>query len=150
MIERAKRTLLIDEGYRTKPYNDHQGNCTVGIGHLIHLGPCTEKDRSKVYTSAEIDLLLEQDVSQAVKDVVSIFGPILDKLTDVQVYGLVLMMFQLGKTRVLKFKNMINAVMRLDFTEAAIEVLDSDWHRNDTPKRAVKVARLLAGRQTWA
>jgi GH24 family phage-related lysozyme (muramidase) len=25
-------------------YNDPEGNCTVGIGHLVHLGKCTKKD----------------------------------------------------------------------------------------------------------
>jgi GH24 family phage-related lysozyme (muramidase) len=33
------------EGFRSQPYNDSEGNATIGIGHLIHLGPVTAADR---------------------------------------------------------------------------------------------------------
>jgi GH24 family phage-related lysozyme (muramidase) len=34
------------EGFRATPYNDLANNCTIGYGHLIHMGPCTSGDRS--------------------------------------------------------------------------------------------------------
>jgi GH24 family phage-related lysozyme (muramidase) len=27
--------------------NDGAGNCTIGFGHLVHKGPCTESDRTR-------------------------------------------------------------------------------------------------------
>lgn len=33
------------EGYRDMPYNDSGNNATVAIGHLLHLGPLTDRDR---------------------------------------------------------------------------------------------------------
>ena len=32
------------EGDQYGLYNDHEGNCTVGIGHLVHFGNCNERD----------------------------------------------------------------------------------------------------------
>ena len=33
------------EALRLVPYNDIAGNATVGWGHLLHKGPCTEDDK---------------------------------------------------------------------------------------------------------
>ena len=33
------------EGVRLTPYNDVAGNATVGYGHLLHKGPCSEEDK---------------------------------------------------------------------------------------------------------
>jgi|SRR5579871_3225347 len=35
------------EGFCAKMYNDSGGNCSVGYGHLLHIGPCTGKDPSE-------------------------------------------------------------------------------------------------------
>ncbi len=37
------------EGFRAQLYNDPVGHCTIGIGHLVHHGPCngTEPDEFK-------------------------------------------------------------------------------------------------------
>jgi lysozyme len=34
------------EGFVATPYNDPGGHCTIGFGHLIHRGPCTDADRA--------------------------------------------------------------------------------------------------------
>ena len=45
------RFLLAWEGFRPECYDDGgipgKGNCTIGIGHLVHLGPTTQADRQK-------------------------------------------------------------------------------------------------------
>jgi GH24 family phage-related lysozyme (muramidase) len=33
------------EGYRGECYDDSRGNCTIGVGHLVHTGPTTGGDR---------------------------------------------------------------------------------------------------------
>ncbi|MCL9758684.1 lysozyme [Frankia sp. AiPa1] len=39
--------LLGWEGFRAAPYDDATGNCTIGNGHLIHRGICTDQDRAQ-------------------------------------------------------------------------------------------------------
>lgn len=47
-MDKKGQSFLIDsEGIRTIPYNDSVSNSTIGIGHLIHLGPVTPADRKK-------------------------------------------------------------------------------------------------------
>lgn len=51
--------LIHNEGIRTKPYNDAAGHCTIGIGHLLHKGPCNGSERSM--TEEEVRDLFEAD-----------------------------------------------------------------------------------------
>lgn len=60
--------LIKWEGARSKPYDDGGpglGNCTVGVGHLIHYGPCTQAELDQPPLSlAEINRLLLADVAR--------------------------------------------------------------------------------------
>lgn len=49
------RFIADAEGLRTQLYNDDwkplatsQGNCTIGVGHLVHRGPCTYADPAEL------------------------------------------------------------------------------------------------------
>jgi GH24 family phage-related lysozyme (muramidase) len=56
------------EGYVGKPYNDPVGHCTVGYGHLLHLGACTSADFSRYGSgldAAEALRLLRRDAQDA-------------------------------------------------------------------------------------
>lgn len=57
--------LLQHEGNRGL-YNDSQGNCTFGIGHLVHLGPCTQADHAKYdgYNLRQRYALAHQDIAR--------------------------------------------------------------------------------------
>ncbi len=35
------------EGFRATVYDDPAGHCTIGFGHLVHLGRCTSADRAR-------------------------------------------------------------------------------------------------------
>ncbi len=37
---RGLRFIARHEGFRSRLYNDPVGHCTIGYGHLVHLGPC--------------------------------------------------------------------------------------------------------------
>jgi GH24 family phage-related lysozyme (muramidase) len=52
------------EGFYPRPYNDPVGHCTIGYGHLIHLGNCTRRDRRKWgrLTEAEARRLLRKNL----------------------------------------------------------------------------------------
>lgn len=61
--------ILREEGYRARPYNDSADNATIGVGHLLHYGPVTVKDRVRyalgLSRSAALDLL-RQDAARFV------------------------------------------------------------------------------------
>lgn len=71
--QRGLEFILGWEGSRSTPYDDGGagvGNCTVGVGHLIHLGPCTPGELAQPpLTDAQIVNVLRQDV-QRFEDVV--------------------------------------------------------------------------------
>lgn len=83
------------EGFRSLPYNDPVGHCTVGYGHLIHRGNCTQSDRNEwgTLTPAEGLELLRSDVrhfERAVESLVNV------PLTQHQFDALVSFAFNLG------------------------------------------------------
>ena len=76
----------------------------------------------------------------------------LDDLSTFQWFGgldpirqraLVDMRFQLGPIGFRGFSRMIAAVAAGDYARAAVEALDSDWFRQDTPARAARVSSML-------
>lgn len=54
--------LTTFEGSRLKPYNDSNGFCTVGVGHLLHRSRCTSADHP--ITAAKSRALLASDVKK--------------------------------------------------------------------------------------
>ena len=60
------------EGVRRRPY-DHDGarNCTVGVGQLLHHGPCTAAERHQQLTDAQVQQGMAAEVTrftEAVRD----------------------------------------------------------------------------------
>jgi lysozyme len=63
-----------NEGCVLHPYDDGgpgKGNATIGVGHLIHLGPVTQADVQKYrgFTEADAMKLLHSDVAKVVEAV---------------------------------------------------------------------------------
>ncbi len=62
------------EGYTSgTPYNDVYQNCTVGYGHLIHTGACTDADRAKTW---DADALFATDVTEHERRLKSSLGSV--------------------------------------------------------------------------
>lgn len=65
--------ILSWEGLREYPYNDLEdplkATCTVGYGHTLHAGSCSETEMNHKYDQNELLDFLVNDVSQAEKDV---------------------------------------------------------------------------------
>lgn len=57
------------EGCVLRPYNDSAGHCTVGVGHLLHYGPCTAQETYQRITQPKAMELLRKDADVAVKAV---------------------------------------------------------------------------------
>lgn len=70
---------LLREGLRLNLYNDPVGHCTIGIGHLVHLGPCDGRESEAPFTTGftqeQAYELFRTDVAnyeRAVRDLVKV------------------------------------------------------------------------------
>lgn len=138
LIEQIKEDLIKHEGYKDEIYLCSEGIPTFGIGHAIKeadieytwpVGTPIEKDR--------IDNAFEEDFNTAVADCCALFlnfGSLPEQVQRV----LVNMAFNLGRTRLGRFKKMITAVNEGNFSKAANEMVDSRWY-NQVGNRSVEL-----------
>ena len=83
-------------------YNDSAGNCTIGYGHLVHLGACNSADHARYphgITRAQAAQLLRGDVSVAER---AIRSDVKVRLNQHQFDALASFVFNIGTTA---FKN---------------------------------------------
>ena len=140
-MDRLLESVKKHEGYRNKVYLDTLGKRTVGVGHL-----CVEEfwEDDKEYEEKFLMDILEADLQNAIKgakDLMAEHGcmDIDEKAEEI----IIEMIFQLGKTGVSKFRNMWKALSGLDYSTAAIEMLDSRWAKQ-TPNRAEAMSAEMA------
>lgn len=92
----------------------------------------------------EAELMLKNDLERCYADLYGIFGfEMFILLSDKRKMILIDMIYNLGKTRFSTFKKMIQAVKDKDFYEAATQILDSKYAREDVPERAKRNAKLM-------
>lgn len=137
------KVIAFEEGFRAKPYKDQLGYPTIGYGIKL-----ASKDANIDHFDCEIPepvarLWLE---SHALKEEAKLcqYAWFIDQRKDVQDI-LISMSYQMGVGGLLKFKKMIEALSVGDFDVAYKEALDSKWARSDSPKRAVRHARVIKG-----
>lgn len=127
--EEVQKQLMIDEGVKYTIYLDHLGYPTFGIGHLI-----TEKDPEygqEVGTDIKakrVGEVFQSDLDITISECEALYEKWDDFPGEVQEI-LVNMMFNLGRTRLSKFKNMREAIDNQDWATAAVEGRDSRWYR---------------------
>ena len=128
-IDRVRKQLEIDEGVVYEIYNDHLGYPTFGIGHLVRktdpeyglmVGDSVSKER--------VQEAFEADLTVACNEC-SILYYDWHKFPDEVQEILVNMMFNLGRPRLSKFRNMKKALDKRDWKLAAVEGRDSLWYR---------------------
>lgn len=128
-------TIKRHEGYRRHPYRDTEGKLTVGYGRNLD---------SKGITEEEAHYLLINDIKNAMDDLEILFPGITDMATDECYTALVDMMFNLGFSKFITFRNMIDAIKKRDFERASEEVL---WNkRPDGKKEMTKYYRQVGKR----
>ena len=131
MIDTKKR-IRQHEGFSPTLYRDSLGYATIGFGHLV-----TDDDNFQegvIYSPEELEGVFNQDYEIAKNDGQSIIDNELNGLNGYseeqkQIIESVLieMCFNLGKPRVLKFKNFLQALRDKDVKKAKAEMLDSRW-----------------------
>tara|TARA_Y100000401_G_scaffold101213_2_gene90626 strand:+ start:1951 stop:2415 length:465 start_codon:yes stop_codon:yes gene_type:complete len=125
---RLKEEITADEGKVLEIYKDHLGYPTVGVGHLI-----LESDEefgqpigTKI-TETRCDELLFRDLNIVLSECEDRFhNNWIDWPEEVKLI-IANMAFNLGLTRLVKFKKMFAALNEGDYKKASEEGLDSRW-----------------------
>ena len=129
LIEQIKEDLVKHEGYVTEIYLCSENYPTFGIGHMV-----TEEDMEYTWpvgtpvTDERILQVFHDDCKIAVEDAEKLVDDLYDHPDDV-IRVLVNMVFNLGRPRLSKFKNMLAAVEAKDYVKSAEEMIDSKWYR---------------------
>lgn len=121
-------------GTRHYLYRDSVGITTVGYGRNTETG----------FSEEEATLMLNNDVLSAIKDSKDLLGlNIFDSLSEVRKRVIVNMCFNLGVTRLRKFKNFLKEIKHNNWAEASYEMVDSSWYTQvgGRAKRLVKMMR---------
>ena len=153
--EALKKRLETEEGRRLVVYRDHLGHPTVGVGlnldegHARALLAWAGADYDAVLagaplTDGQADRLLDRCVTEA-EEAARANVPRYAELDPAAQLVVVDMTFQMGWSRVRGFRNFLAALGRLDYGAAADEMLDSAWAKEQTPRRAEALAKIMRG-----
>lgn len=124
--------LIRDEGLVLKPYRCTAGKLTIGVGrNLEDVGLSRD----------EAIYLLGNDIETAIKDLDAAL-PQWRLFSEARQRALVNMVLNLGRTRFMGFRNMIDALKRADFDEAARQALASKW-ASQVGARAQRIAKMI-------
>ena len=136
--------LKIDEGVEYEIYKDHLGYPTFGVGHLVletdpehgqEVGTPVSEDRVKECFEKDLDTAISE-CNALYED--GVFGDLPGEVQEI----LVNMMFNMGRTRLSKFKKMHAAILEGDWKTAAKEGRDSLWYRQVTNRADRLMERL--------
>ena len=118
-LQRLWEQLVHHEGLRLKPYRCSAGKLTIGVGRNLDDVGLTEE---------EALLLLGNDISRVITELDQNI-PAFSSLDEIRKRVLVDMGFNLGISRLLKFRRMLAALEAGDWSQAAVEMMDSRWAR---------------------
>lgn len=125
-------------------YHDHLGYPTFGVGHLIQ--ESDEEFGEPVGTPVSEERVQEcfsRDLDIAISECDALYGEWCFRgLPDEVQQILVNMMFNMGRTRLSKFKNFNAAISEGDWKRAAVEGRDSLWYRQVTNRAERLMSRM--------
>lgn len=131
-IDLARESLKHDEGLRLKVYRCTANKNSIGYGRNLD---------DKGITQFEAELLLDNDIVECIQDLATFYW--WNDLTDARQAALINLRFNLGPARFRGFKKMIKALEMRDYTEAAYQILDSNYAKQ-VGQRANRVAEALS------
>lgn len=132
---RLRDQLIRHEGLKLSAYQDHLGFWTIGVGRLI------DARRGGHITEPEALYLLDNDINSHLDDLARF--PWFGALDPIRQRALLDMHFQLGAGGFRGFTQMLAALTRKDYADAAVAARASKWAREDTPARAAVVTAML-------
>jgi len=158
--ELLEQELIRDEGLKLFPYEDTVSKITIGVGRnltdkgltrneLSSLGLNINLNKEQVIsvllerglTKQECLMLLSNDIDDAWEDLTTALPWIEQKPEAVQ-RVCTNMVFNMGISRFLKFKQTISFIRLDKHAEAAEEMMDSKWAAQ-TGNRAIRLSNLI-------
>lgn len=130
LVEQLRR----HEGVRSHAYKCSANMITVGVGRNI------DENGGIGLSDDEIDYLLSNDIKRCQAELLA-FSWFVD-LDPVRQDAMTNLLFNLGMTRLLGFKNALSAMERSEFVTAADEFMDSRWAKQ-VGNRADEVCEMI-------
>ena len=141
-IQKFREELEYDEGCKYEIYNDHLGYPTFGIGHLvIDSDPEYGEGAGTPVSEDRVISAFEKDVMGVVSDCERLYSDF-ERLPEDAQRIIANMMFNMGYTRLSKFKRMKRGVDVRDWNTAADEMVDSRWYKQVTNRAERLVKRM--------
>jgi lysozyme len=137
-----KEDLVRHEGYVTSIYLDSEMLPTFGVGHLVvETDPEYSWPVGTPVADQRILDVFHEDFLDALEDAESLVEGLYNHPDNV-IRVLVNMAFNLGRTRLRRFKKMLAAIENRDYTTAADEMVDSKWYRQ-VKRRGVELTNTM-------
>ena len=133
--DRLREEIAEDEGCKYEIYLDHLGIASTGVGHMITevdeeygkpVGTVVEQERVRQLFALDIAVTLDE---------CKVLYPDFDDLPEECQHIIANMMFNMGRPRLSKFKDMKAAVDARSWDLAADAMVDSKWY-TQVPNRA--------------
>ena len=142
--EAVYEQLKIDEGVVYEIYLDHLGYKTFGVGHLVlESDPEHGAEVGTSVSEERVRECFERDLDLAISECVALYGPDVWEGFPGEVQEiLVNMMFNMGRTRLSKFRKMNAHLECGEWSSAAVEGRDSLWYRQVTNRAERLMSRL--------
>ncbi len=128
-ISKLKSDLKRDEGIRLKPYVDSVGKSTIGCGRNLS---------DNGISMDEMNFMLNNDIEVVLRALDKAF-PFWTCLSDARQRALANLTFNVGFSRLLSFRKMLDALKARDWQKAHDEALNSEW-AEQTGSRAQRIA----------
>ena len=142
-LPKLRHQLEQDEGIVHEIYLCPTGHPTFGVGHLItEDDPEHWMDVGTPVSDERVQQAFNSDINIAMGECTALYGDNWFDLPGEVKSILINMMFNLGRTRLGKFKKMNAAIKSGDWEEAAKEGRDSLWYRQVT-NRAERLMRRM-------
>ena len=143
-IEKLKEQIKRHEGEVLEVYADSLGYLTLCVGHLIQPNDPEHGQPAGTPVSQEVvDKYYEIDFDKHLEETKHVVGhDVFDGLPGEIQEVLVNMCFNLGGTRLGKFRNMLNAVEDHDWERMAVEMEDSRWFKQ-VGRRSVELQEIV-------
>lgn len=131
-VQQLRADLRRDEGVRLKPYRDTVGKLTIGIGRNLD-------DRG--ISNDEAEFLLAEDVKLVLTEIRTVFPWVLNETQNRQ-RAFANLLFNLGTTRLSKFKNTL-AHWASGQHQKAADGIRASLYAKQVGARAERVAQLV-------
>ena len=143
-IDELRQELEYDEGVEYKIYHDHKGYPTFGIGHLItQSDPEFSLPLGAPVSEERVAECFNQDIETTISECKILFDNF-DELPEEVQRIIANMMFNMGRPRLSKFKMFRAALANKNWSECAVQMEDSRWHKQVTNRANRLISRMNA------